>query len=450
MNDANRPPGELARPISATGTVVDILAGNGVRALPSLRPVVMTPPVGGSPSPMGLLRALKRRAALALGLAILVSSASATAAWFLLPPPKYKATARLHVASHHQTVAFKTSDFQQDTAEQTYRRYQKTQIALLKSRQVISGALLDPRITKPTPAMIKELDEPVDWLLDNLEVQFPQESEVLEISLDGDRPDELWKVVNAVEQAYLDVVVNRDRLQRMDRLERLRKLTKTYQGMMKAQRDTLRRQAQDAGSDDKQTLVLQQQFAMEHLASVKKDLHEVQSKRRQIEAMLKVQRPDGLQETSAPTVPPAEVERMIEQDGDVSALRARLAEMEDRLASETAHTGRVARNASLNPALKALRDEVEQVKKQLDRKRKAIRPAVIRQLQNPKNNDPTAKGGGSLSQQLAVLQEVEKTLEEEKEKLSQAGKAAHHQHPGPAGHAGRAQADSGCVEQDRE
>ena len=71
-------------------------------------PCAMTQPPGAGPSPMGLLRALKRRAALALGLAILVCSASATAAWFLLPPPKYKATARLHVASHQGKVAFKT------------------------------------------------------------------------------------------------------------------------------------------------------------------------------------------------------------------------------------------------------------------------------------------------------------------------------------------------------
>ena len=78
--------------------------------------------------------------------------------------------------------------------------------------------------------MIAEQDEPVDWLLENLEVQFPQETEVLEISLDGDRPDELWKVVNAVKQAYLDVVVNRDRLQRMDRLEQAQETDEHLQG----------------------------------------------------------------------------------------------------------------------------------------------------------------------------------------------------------------------------
>src|SRR4051794_27279735 len=97
MNDANRPAGELARPVGATGTVVETLAGSGVRALPSLRPLAMTAPAG--PTPMGLLRALKRRAALALGLAILVSGTAFAAAWYFLPPPKYRATARINVAS---------------------------------------------------------------------------------------------------------------------------------------------------------------------------------------------------------------------------------------------------------------------------------------------------------------------------------------------------------------
>ena len=86
MNQANRVTGELTGPISTTATVVDTIGGDGTGMVPSAYPVVVNPQPTSSPSPMGLLRALKRRLVLALGLAILVSGVCSTAAWFLLPP----------------------------------------------------------------------------------------------------------------------------------------------------------------------------------------------------------------------------------------------------------------------------------------------------------------------------------------------------------------------------
>ena len=87
MNQANCVTGELTGPISTTATVVDTIGSDGTgMVVPSAYPVVVNPQPTSSPSPMGLLRALKRRLALALGLAILVSGVCSIAAWFLLPP----------------------------------------------------------------------------------------------------------------------------------------------------------------------------------------------------------------------------------------------------------------------------------------------------------------------------------------------------------------------------
>jgi len=72
----------------------------------------------------------------------------------------------------------------------------------------------------------------------------------------------------------------------------------------------------------------------------------------------------------------------------------------------------------MNPALKTLRDEVELINKQLERKRRAIRPSVIQQLQNPQGDGQSVKGG-SLEQQLAVLTELEASLQEEIKNFSQ-------------------------------
>ena len=144
---------------------------------------------------------------------------------------------------------------------------------------------------------------------------------------------------------------------------------------------------------------------------------EVQSKKLMVEATLQVQRPEGFQETAAPQLSGREVEDRVEQDPDVSGLREKLADLEDRLASEAAHTGRIARNPSFNPGLKSMRDEIEATRRQLEKKRRAVRPAVIRQLQESPQGGPTV-AGGSTGANLAVLEEIEKKLEGKLKELS--------------------------------
>jgi len=414
MNQASRVTGELTGPIATTATVVDTIGSDGTGMVPSAYPVVVHPQPTSSPSPMGLLKALKRRLALALGLAILVSGVSSLAAWFLLPPPNYQAQAKVLVRTATPQVMFKTVDAEADRDES--QRYQKSQLIQIKSRFVINTALQQRGINELK--MIREQARPAAWLAEKLQAQFLQGTEVLEISLEGKDPEELARLVNAVTNTYIEEVANGDLKRRVQRRELLKKLSNTKFAEMKSRRDALRTLAQRAGSDDRQTLVLKQQYAIELGTAVRKDLREVQSEKRKLEAMIRVQRPEALHETAAPIVSNDEVARLIEQNPEVSDLKAKLAAASERLASEAAYTGRVARNLGMNPALKTLRDEVELINKQLERKRRAIQPSVIQQLQNPQVDGQLVKGG-SLEQQLAVATELEASLQEEIKNFSQ-------------------------------
>ncbi|MGO8898234.1 MAG: polysaccharide biosynthesis tyrosine autokinase [Isosphaeraceae bacterium] len=414
MNQASRVTGELTGPISTTATVVDTIGSDGTGMVHSAYPVVVHPQPTSSPSPMGLLRALKRRLALALGLAILVSGVSSLAAWFLLPPPKYQAQAKVLVRTETPQIMWKTIDAETD--RDGSQRYEKSQLIQIKSRFVINTALGQRGISDLN--MIREQARPAEWLTENLQAQFLQGTEVLQVSLDGKDPVELARLVNAVTNTYIEEVANGDLKRRVQRRELLKNLSNTKFAEMKSRRDALRTLAQRAGSDDRQTLILKQQYAIELGTDVRKDLREVQSQKRKLEAMIKVQRPEALHETAAPMVSNDDVARLIEQDQEVSDLKAKLAAASDRLESEATYTGRVARKSGLNPALKTLRDEVDLIYKQLERKRKAIRPSVIRQLQNPQGDGQSVKGG-SLEQQLAVLTELEASLQEEIKNFSQ-------------------------------
>ncbi len=415
MNQASRVTGELTGPISTTATVVDIIGSDGTGRVSSAYPVVVPPQPTSSPSPMGLLRALKRRLALALGLAILVSGVSTLAAWFLLPPPNYQAQAKVLVRAATPQIMWKTIDAEANTDEA--QRYQKSQLIQIKSRFVINAALGQKGISELK--MLREQARPAEWLAENLQAQFLQGTEVVQISLEGKYPEELAQLVNAVTKTYIEDVANVDLKRRGERQALLKKLRDTKFADLKRGRDTLRTLAQRAGSDDRQTLVLKQQYAIELGTGVRKELQDVQSQRRKLEAMIRVQRPEALHETAAPSVSHDDVARLIEQHPEVSDLKARLADASDRLASEAVYTGRVARNSGLNPALKTLRDEVDLISKQLERKRKAIRPLVIKQLQNPQDDGQLVKSGGSLEQQLAVAKELEASLQEKVKDYSQ-------------------------------
>jgi len=238
MNQANRITGELTVPIGTTPTVVDTTRGDGIGMVPSAYPVVISPQPTSNASPMGLLRALKRRLALALGLAFLVSSVCSMSAWFLLPPPKYQAQAQVLVRTTTPQIMFKTVDAEVERGFEEYQRFQKSQLIQLKSRFVINTALQQPGINELK--MIREQARPAEWLVENLQASFLQGSEVLQISLDGKSPEELARLVNAVTETYIEEVANGDLKRRVQRRELLKKLSNAKFAELKNRRDALR------------------------------------------------------------------------------------------------------------------------------------------------------------------------------------------------------------------
>ena len=422
MNQENRVAGELTGPISTNSTVVETIGGDGIRMVSPAYSVgggsVPGSSSGSAVNPMALLKALRRRLALALGLGMLASGACSVAAWFLLPPPNYQAVAKVLVRSTTPQIMWKTVDAEAERDEST--RSQKNQILQLKSRFVINNALQQPGISDLK--MIREVErqqiKPHEWLIENLQAQFLAGTEVLQISLEGKDPQELARLVNAVTKTYRDEVADGDQKRRADRQNALKKVKEEKFAELKNRRAAARQLFQKAGSDDRSTLVLKQQYAIEQGADVRRELREVQSKKRQLEAMLRVRRPEALQETAAPLVSNEEVARAIESDPEVVSLKAKLAAVSQRLARESDYTRRVAKKQSLNPGLNSLHDEVDLLTRQLDRKRRAIRPSVIQQLQNPQEEGQSAPTGGSLEQQLAVLNEQEANLQEEIKNVS--------------------------------
>ena len=146
------------------------------------------------------LHALRRRWLLASCIG-LVAGGVAGLALYLLFPESSSATALFQVSNEQQSIAFDVNQ-----QHQNFDILKKTQLALLRSYFVLNAAVRDPGIA--SLSIFAGERDPVEWLQGNLRVDFPQQGEILSISLSDDAlPEDLVRLVDAVAKAYRDEVI---------------------------------------------------------------------------------------------------------------------------------------------------------------------------------------------------------------------------------------------------
>ena len=137
--------------------------------------------------------------------------------------------------------------------------------------------------------MAQELD-PVRWLADELRVEFPGDGEVMNIGIVTESAKESALLVAAVSKAYLDEVVNQERLQRSQHLAELQSTLSTHQDEFDSKSGSLQTLGKQLGSNDSQTLSHQQRMTQESLAAIRKELITVQFEKSQKNVDLKAKK----------------------------------------------------------------------------------------------------------------------------------------------------------------
>ena len=201
--------------------------------------------------------------------------------WFSQPRPgyPYKATALLMVSANYPKILFNTSEPKQDLAS-----FQRQTLAVIKGRMVMNAALSDPKLVE---LKIGEGEsDPVAWLASRLKTSFV--GEILEIRMEGEEKAVLPIVVNAVASAYLKEVVNVEANNRQRRMEDLKRIWGKYQEDIKLKRESLRKLAMSAGSDDKDTLTLMKQYQIEQQGQIKREMLSTGSEIRKLKAEIAV------------------------------------------------------------------------------------------------------------------------------------------------------------------
>jgi capsular exopolysaccharide synthesis family protein len=150
------------------------------------------------------LHALRRRWLIAALLGSVIAAATAMTLWILFPESS-RATALFEVSNEEESLVFDYSRYN----PQSFEILKKTQLAKLGSYYVLQAAVRNPGIA--SLSVFAGEPDPVEWLMQKLEVDFPQQGEILSISISANAPPEdLTRLVDEVAKAYEDEVLYED------------------------------------------------------------------------------------------------------------------------------------------------------------------------------------------------------------------------------------------------
>jgi succinoglycan biosynthesis transport protein ExoP len=220
---------------SVTGALTTI--DHRVQQLPAVGFVHGTPHrpeiLSAKPNPVELLHAVRRRWTLAIGMGITAGTIVAALLWFLIPV-RYEAFALLKVSSRPQTVLTRSVT----GANDEFTVFKRTQVQLILTGSVLQRTVTEPEISRLS-IMQEHNEEPLTWLKKQLLIEYPDDAEVMRISLKTPKANEAKKIVDMVVTKYLSEIVQHDRDLRNDHQRKLEQAYETYSGEVKTQTDTL-------------------------------------------------------------------------------------------------------------------------------------------------------------------------------------------------------------------
>jgi succinoglycan biosynthesis transport protein ExoP len=362
--------------------------------------------LSSGPDLHGLLKGLRRRWLLALvcaGLAVLLVVPTV---WFVMPQAPYTARTLLHLNPSPPSIAFATADPRND-----FMGYRQTQMTLAKSRLVLGAALTQPRVAELglIQTLKREQKEPVEWLERELKVDYKLGSEILQISLSGENPQELTVVVDAVRESYVQKIVNRERNERLARLGQLEEVYTKYQENLRRREQELRKLAITVGSSDLPTVALKQHLAAEQLGAAQHELHDLQKELRTLQIKVRDL------ESKAKTPP--------DKDQFASAVQEKidnhaLVEPHVRALSQAQTEFDKAKLVAAEPSLERYRARVEAARARLEAARKEHEPAILAQFRGEAQtrNQTTAL---ACQDQIRLLTKLEESVREEVKRLEE-------------------------------
>jgi capsular exopolysaccharide synthesis family protein len=351
----------------------ELILGNGLGGPDSAE--MRSHAAAPSLSMTGMLKALQRHWLLASSLGLLSAAFCAAATWYFLPPGKYTAQVKLHVDSVPRDLLYHDVHIHTDFAA-----YQRTQIALVKTRKVLETALLTNEVSQLTSVRnVREkrgLDEAINWLERELVVDFAVGPEILRIALSGDRAEELKTLVTAVKEAYLGLIVKNDYEAVAQQLKYLQSVQERYDGKVKRIRTLIDVKAKKPGTTDPNTLALIRRLDQEYLNHTKTELVEIRSDLRRAMLDKEVAASGTEPEPRETTVDARTLNEFLSTDPE----GRKILERKEKLTAKILEESRVFVDGDSNPHVRKYKQELEAAGAELEKMRKDFRSRLAKEF----------------------------------------------------------------------
>lgn len=393
MSEASNPMDGSASTATATssGSGAGMLAPIRDTILAPLGPQTGGPVLGGGADPLAggidyrrVWHAYRRRWLPATALALALASLAGILTWLFLPR-NFEAVAWLRVRDKSGMYGAGAG---RDNAE--YEAYRKTQVQLIKSPFVLTSALRRPGIS--SLATFSGEDDPVGWLMRNIQVSAPMESEVVQVRLRGENAKEVTQIVNAVTQSYLSDVVNKEKSERLQRRDTLERKYKENMAEVRAGLDTYHNLAKSLGTSDSAEVATQRALLLDHLGTLRAQINQNQRDLTLIDAELAIMDAKEKGEISLEQAVPEEtIDAMLLRDPQFAELRERLAAIEESMAYQAERSAR----GGNDPAVKRLEAMRDAMVLRLEDRKEELRPQIVAQLALDSSNRRTGAAAES-------------------------------------------------------
>jgi hypothetical protein len=160
-----------------------------------------------------------------------------------------------------------------ETPEQ-YQSLKRLVVDYMHTKSLLTRALRDPAASVP---LVKEQADSVQWLQDNLKFEYPNDGEILEITLRTDRPEEAAKVVDVVVDAFFKEVVEKGVLGRGRKEEMLTQLVEEKSQQMVRELKEVQRMSEALGIVDPAAAATQNQMFQIQLNSLNNSIFGLRS-----------------------------------------------------------------------------------------------------------------------------------------------------------------------------
>jgi succinoglycan biosynthesis transport protein ExoP len=241
-----------------------------------------------------VLHALRRNWLLGSVLGLLLAVPLAVAVWSI-HKLEYKARAQVRISPQQARLLFETAD--QAVGSANFKSYKNTQRQLILSPHLLNNALKKETI-KNLPIIRMQID-PIAWLQKQLEINFPDDAEIMQVALASAEPQIAQKVVDAVVSTYYDEVVVAEQNERLRRVDSLERVQTDAENKARAKRAELRGLVDTLGSGDSSTLNLAQQATVQHYSLIRAELSKIQFDLMRAEGELQFKSQDQLQKQEA-------------------------------------------------------------------------------------------------------------------------------------------------------